>query len=312
MLPELGLLGKAFPPRPRGLELPSGLDRRPLALRDHGEEAALTHDARTLDALDGPLVHLLERGAHGGRAHDACVEHAGHPEVLHVGMGAGDLAGHVGPRHRLAHDRVVPGVLERRGRVQLELEALGADQLAIGEAALRLGAQEDDAVLHREVDGGHPRFLPRHLDQRLARGGCGLAELHARDLDGEAAPGGALVRREQGVALDQGDAFHADVQLLGHHLRQRDAEARAQVHLARVHGDPAVLVDGEEAVHLVERDGLGLGGAGRAGLRVRPAGVAGQADGDDEGPGADEELAAGRPRDREVRRHRRHVRPPFP
>jgi hypothetical protein len=301
VLPELPLLGEPLPFRPGGLELSRRLDRRPLALGDDGEEAALADDSGALDAGDRALIHPLERGADGGRAHHARVEHAGHAEVLHVGVGAGDLAGDVRPRHRLAHHGVVLGVLQRRGRVQLQLEGPVADQLGIGEAALRLGAQEDDAVLHGEVDGGHPRLLHRHLDQGLARGGRGLTELHPRDLNGEAAPGRALIRRERGVALDQLDLVEAHVELLGHHLRDRDADARADVHLARVRGDGAILVDGEEAIDLVEGQGFGL--------RARLVHPSGQAEGDDEGSGADQELAAGRSRDRHVRRH---VRPPFP
>jgi hypothetical protein len=308
VLPELGLVGEPFPFRPGGLELPGALDRCPLALGDDGEEAALAHDAGALDVLDGALVHSLEGGADGGRANHPRVEHTGHAEVLHVGVGARDLAGHVRPRHRLADDRVILRVLERRGRVQFQLEGLVADQLGIREAALRLGTQEDDAVLHREVDGGHPGLLHRHLDQRLARGGRRLAELHAGHLDGEAAPGGALIGGERGVALDQLDLVDADVQLLGHHLGDRDADARADVHLAGVGGDGAVLVDGEEAVDLVQRQGLGLPARRSAGLCVGLAGLPGQAEGDDEGPGADQELAAGRL----GCRVRRHVRPPFP
>src|SRR2546426_374989 len=83
--------------------------------------------------------------------------------------------------------------------------------------------------------------------------GRGLPELNPGNLDGEAAPRRPLVRRERRVALDQLHSGERDVQLLGHHLGQGDADARPDVHLARVHRDRAVLSDGEEGIHLVER-----------------------------------------------------------
>lgn len=294
VLPELRLLGQSRPRRPRGLEEPGPLHRRPLARGDDGQEAALANDPGAFDALDRRLVHALERGSHGGRPDHARVKHAGHAEVLHVGVGAGDLGGHVRPRHGLAHDRVVLRVLQRRIPVHLEVERLVADQLGVREPPVRLGPDEDDAVSDREVGRRQAELLHRHLDEGPASGGRRLAQLHAGDLHGETPPRRALVGRQRGVALDHLDPAEGHVELLGHHLRQRDTDAGADVHLAGIDGDRAVLVHGEEAVHLVEGHRLGLGES-----RGR------QAERHHERPGPDQEFAAGR-------LEHRHVRPPFP
>ena len=303
VLPELRPGRGPFPFRPGGLELPGALDRCPLALGDDGEEAALAHDAGALDALDGALVHSLEGGADGRRANHPRVEHAGHAEVLHVGVGARDLAGYVRPRHRLADDRVVLRVLERRGRVQLQLEGLRR-RSARHRVKRRCGSARrkmTPSFTAKSTDG-HPGLLHRHLDQRLARGGRRLAELHAGHLDGEAAPGGALVGGERGVALDQLDLVErtssSSATICGIAMRMPVPMSTLPVY----GGDGAVLVDGEEAVDLVEREGLGL--PRRAPACAWASGR--QAEGDDEGPGADQELAAGRLERRVI------VRPPFP
>src|SRR5256885_14466773 len=67
------------------------------------------------------------------RSHDARVEHAGHPHVLHVPPLAGDLRRDVDARHRRANDGVLAGALERRGLVDLQVELAIPDELAVGE-----------------------------------------------------------------------------------------------------------------------------------------------------------------------------------
>ncbi len=106
--------------------------------------------------------------------------------------------------------------------------------------------------------------------------------------DREAAPSDALIRGESGVALDDRDARHRHVELLGDDLRQRRAHAGAEIDLAGIDGDRAVTVDGEEAVDLVGRHGLARGGFGKGGREA-----ARDREGDDERAAALEEVAAG-------------------
>src|SRR6185312_8047616 len=89
--------------------------------------------------------------------------------------------------------------------------------------------------------------------------GGGLAQLHAAELDGEAAPGVALVRRQQGVALYELDAVHRYVELFRYDLAQRRGDASAEIDFAGIDGDFARLVDGEEGIDLGEGDRLGAG-----------------------------------------------------
>jgi hypothetical protein len=100
-----------------------------------------------------------------------------------------------------------------------------------------------------ELLGGEP-------DQRFARGRGRLPDLHAAAHDAGAARGRSLVGRERGVALDHRDALDAASQLLGRHLRDRDAQALAEVHLAAVDRDAAVGVHREVAVDLVRVERL--------------------------------------------------------
>ena len=61
-----------------------------------------------------------------------------------------------------------------------------------------------------------------------------------------------LFGQRAGVAVDQRDAPDRDAELLGGHLRDGDAHAGADVDLARVDGDAAVGMDGEEAVDFLD------------------------------------------------------------
>ena len=215
--------------------------------------------------LDRAFVDAFELRLDRGRTHHASVQHAGHAEVLHVGERAHHLAGDVDARHRLADDLEVLGVLGRHRLLGIELdgEALAPDQLAIGDA---LAAAADDAVRHREVFLLDAEAFGRLVDQRRFGRGRGLSDLDAADLDGEAAPGGALFGRQRRVALHHGDARERHVELFGCHLRQRGLYAGAEIDLAGVERDGTVGVDDEIGIDFGERDWLG----GRRTLRETP------------------------------------------
>ena len=131
-------------------------------------------------------------------------------------------------------------------------------------------AAADDAVGHRELFLLDAEAGGRLVDQRRFGRRRGLSDLDAADLDGEAAPGGALFGRQGRVALHHGDARERHVELFGCHLRQRGRHAGAQVDLAAVERDGAIGVDDEIGIDFGQRDRLG----GRRTLRERLAGRA--------------------------------------
>ena len=299
VVPKFGLLGQAGPRGPLHLELARRLDRCPLALADDAEEVGDAHHLHQAgNVLDRAFVDALQRGAECRRAYHATVQHARHLEVLHVGEGAGALARDVEPRHRLADDGVEVWVLGRRLGIELQVEVLAADQLAVADrladhaaAGLRL----DRAVLGDELVGRHADVLGAGGEERLPRRGAGLADLQAALLDGVRAVGRRLVRRQQGVALDHRDRCHRHVEFLGDHLGQRRLDAGAEIDLPGEQGDVALRVDGEVGVDVGGGDDLvgervaglargGVAGGFRHGARDR--------EGDGEQPGGGEQRAA--------------------
>ena len=167
---------------------------------------------------------------------------------------------------------------------------LAADQLGEADARRRPAFGRTTPSATTRSSALTLRRLRGEIDQRLARGRRGLADLHAAALDAVRAGGAALIGRQRGVALDIFDLVDADAELLGGDLRDRDAQALAEIDLAAEDGDGAVAVDGEEGVDL-------LADRGRAPRRRRPCakralGQAGERKADGE-RAALEERAAG-------------------
>ena len=155
-LPGVGRLGRVLPGH---LERGGRLDRVELQRRDHGEEVTLPDDLRTRDVRDRGRVDRHDRSAGAERplsagTDDACVPHAGDPDVVHVGVRPCCLGRDVDPRHERRDDLVradrlrdaLSGV-QVRGR-DLRADQLAADQLPVGD---RLPAARDRAVRHRKA-----------------------------------------------------------------------------------------------------------------------------------------------------------------
>jgi hypothetical protein len=92
--------------------------------------------------------------------------------------------------------------------------------------------------------------LRREREQGLARGRRRLPNLHAAAHDAGRAGGGPLVRRQRGIALDQLDLVEGDAEFFRRHLRNRRAQAGAEIDFAAVKRDRAIGIDAEESVDL--------------------------------------------------------------
>ena len=156
-------------PVPAGrLQALQRLDGLPLLRRQHGGEAAITHhlhDPRHL--RDGIEIGRLQPRAFAGTAHDAGVEHAGQPHVLHIGHAARDLgrdidAGQV--RADQAHAFLAPRHVGRG----LDVERQQRGQFAVAQAVAvrRMGR----AVMQLDLlDGDQPAPRRGLGQQRRAR-----------------------------------------------------------------------------------------------------------------------------------------------
>src|SRR5436190_595532 len=182
------------------------------------------------------------------------------------------------------HDLVVLGILGSGGlrMIERELEPFAADQLAVTDPFVT-GA--DHAVGDLEVLFLGVEALGRLLEQRGLRGRRGVAQLHAADLNRQAAPGGALIGRERSVALDELDPVERHVELVGNDLRQRGRDTGAEIDLAAIERHLAAGIDREEGIDLGERERFGP-------LSQRLADVAGEGKADDERAAAHEHVAS--------------------
>jgi stalled ribosome alternative rescue factor ArfA len=75
-------------------------------------------------------------------------------------------------------------------------------------------------------------------------------------LDAVRAGSASLVGRERGIALNDVDARHRNIEFVGDNLRKRGANAGTEVNLAQVRRHHAFLIDREKRVDLVGRDAL--------------------------------------------------------
>src|SRR5262249_61088856 len=123
----------ALPRRPRRSALATGLHGGPLAVGDHGQEVRLPLAlAQAFDPAPRRFVDAPKLGTDGRGPHDARVQHAGYPHVVHVRPFAGDLRRNIDARDRRADDAVLPGILDGRVLVDLQAELAFSDELGVG------------------------------------------------------------------------------------------------------------------------------------------------------------------------------------
>ncbi len=157
------------------------------------------------------------------------MQHAGHAHIVDKDEAARRLGGHVHSRRRGADDTIVRGIFDGRIVRQREPDPLPADQLAVREATVVLDAGPDDAILHdervrRDIEN---RGGPRNEEVSGLRRGA--PERDRAELNALAGDRWALIRRNGSVAKDHRHPLESDIQFLRDDLRERRADARAEI-----------------------------------------------------------------------------------
>ncbi len=226
-----------------------------LALGDDADEVAdRHHGADAGDVRDGRFVHRFERVADEvavvrariGRAHHAPVQHAGRAHVVHEDQLARELGRDVDARLRAADDAVVLRVLQARAAVELQHGACARHQLAEADAEGRVVAGVDAAFAHRQQRRLNAEALRRLREKPAARLRGREPQRLRMDLQRGAGDGRALVRRACGVAEHHVHLRERQVEFLGDDLRERGADAGAEVDMAVERGDAAVVPQREQ------------------------------------------------------------------
>ena len=245
----------AGPGLPAHDQLGSGLLGLFFALGHHTDEVADDHHgANAWNVRNRALIHRFERVANElavvgpgiGRAHHATMQHAGQAHVVHKHRFAKGLGRNVHPRRALTHHAVLGHGLDGHVGIQVQHHAPAVQQLTIVHAARRIAAHADTAGIDAQLVGRHLQALRRLGQQPGARLRSGLAQRYGADLDGGAGDGGALVGCAAGVAQHHVHLLHGQVQLLGHDLAQRRANAGAQIDVAVQPQRGAVVPHGQQ------------------------------------------------------------------
>ena len=246
---------------PVHLQLPRRANRLLFPLADHGDVVALAdHPDEAGDAAHGRLVDADERGAGDRRLDVARVQHAGQLHVHGPLQRAVHLGRDVVALRRLTDDLQLLHGLDRRharGGVgvlagQGDVEALAADQLAVGDALRRVGGDAHHAFADGERGHGHTESRGCHLQQHPARFRRDAAHRPAVRLQGVGATGSALVDGDVRAAHHAAGAVVGDVQFVGHDLTEGGAGALPEVGLADVERGGVVGTDDDPRVELPE------------------------------------------------------------
>nr|GFC18322.1 hypothetical protein [Tanacetum cinerariifolium] len=128
-------------------------------------------------------------------------------------------------------------------------------------------ARCNDAAFNDKRIHVHTPALRGLLQQEAPGLGRGIAQGNGGDLQRGAGDGCTLIRCPLGVAEDHRDLIHLQVQLLGDDLRQRGANAGAEVNVTVEGIYAAVLVDGNEQPQLHGPHGRRTAFGHRAGRR---------------------------------------------
>ncbi|MNM72708.1 hypothetical protein D3C81_844080 [compost metagenome] len=259
-----------FPLHP---QLARGQHRILFALGHHADEVALHHhidQARhiahrfAVDREQAVADEIAAVAASVRRPHHAPMQHAGDAHVVDEGQHAACLGGDIDAASRAADDAVGRHRLDRHVVGQRQRHVLALHQRAIADGGV--GPEHAElAILRFELAGRHAQLLCGARQQPCACLRRGTAQRDGGNLDRCAGDGRALVGRGLGMAEHHAHLRQRHVEFFRHDLRQRRADAGAQVDVAIEGQHLATVAHGDEDVrqrrHVVRRR-AGLAGRG--------------------------------------------------
>jgi len=143
---------------------------RPFIIGGDGEKILDPHDFGAGQIFDRALIDGDQLGADRRRPDHARMHHVRQTEILHVSETARAFGGHVRARQRLANQRIARWIFERRFRIELEIEALDANELGESNSSATVFGPHL-AVGGNKIVGADVKALRRKRDQRRAGGG---------------------------------------------------------------------------------------------------------------------------------------------
>ena len=162
---------------------------------------------------------------------------------MHVDHLAGGHRRNFKARNRAADQLVGIDILQRHVVAQFKAHGVARHQFGVADAVVVLRA--DQAVLDRQRVERLAELFGCARQQVMPRLRRRVTQRHCCDLDGFAGDGRALIGRLRRVAKHHGDAVERDVEFFRHDLRQRGADAGAEIDMAVVSEHLPVGVDGD-------------------------------------------------------------------
>ncbi|SVK51624.1 Uncharacterised protein [Acinetobacter baumannii] len=253
---------QAGPGFPFGFQPAHGGDRLLFALGHNADEIIdhhQFHDARQV--RDRTFIHRQQAAAQRCAAVGACVrrthhpamQHAGQAQVVHVGQPPADLGRNIDPGDGAADIAALLFTVQRHVFIQRHMQILPARQLRIAQGTPRVLGHKHLSRRRRQLVGRQFEGFGRQRRQHMSHLRRRLPQRHRRDLYGGAGDGRPLIRRALRIAEDHRDVLERHANFVGDDLRQRGANAGAEIDMAIEGRHPAVGGEADKAVHPIQR-----------------------------------------------------------
>ena len=234
---------------PIDLESVRGRARLLLALGDDAHDVAVVHDRDDAGhGTRGAIVDACRASATSRWTGDGAARKAVEPDIGRVARAPGDDVTRLDPREWRAD---VPPALRRQERLVLRdgaCEWRVAHEVGVADPSAV--AVADRAALRVESCRGDAELRGCPSDQAAPRERRGEAQ-RGRFLCDRVAPEGPEVEWHLcGVAEDDAHALHRDVELVRDELRERGADALAELDLAGERGHRPVGLDPDALLHI--------------------------------------------------------------
>ncbi len=213
-------------------------------------------------------------GACVRRAHHPAMQHAGQTQIVHVGQPTAHFGRNVDSGNGAADVAILLFTVQRHVFIQRHVQILPARQLRIAQGASRILGHKHLPRRRRQLVGRQFEGFGRQRRQHMPHLRRRLAQRHRRHLKGGAGDSWPLIRRALRIAEDHRDVLERHANFVGDDLRQRGANAGAEIDVAVECRHPAVGGEADKTVYPVQRqigrryNRLGGEGVKRAGSRL--------------------------------------------